>query len=255
MNYQIIIISICEKRKEMIKKQLEMLNLTDIQTVYINPATIENSKQYLPKDITDENTLKIICKTLSHLYCLEYAGLKSSPEYSIILEDDVAFHKIHFRNAIEEIISQWDSSFPHCKMVSIGWIPMNRKFVEEITTFKRLYYSTGSRIIHLYACGSQGYIVRKKDIANEIKNLLYPTYDELKTYISQYKETHKIQHSFDSVAVDGFLNTILNQHVLYPPLLIEQKMPSHVGHNNWSYWNNYFNSPYHKRLDEYLLLE
>ena len=52
-----------------------------------------------------------------------------------------------------------------------------------------------------------------------------------------------------------YLNIIFNQCVVFPPLMIEQNIPSMLRHNNvCNYWNTYFEN-YESERDKYMLMD
>ena len=122
-----------DERKKIIEQQYTDLKLTAPLYFLPNPASISNSTDYLPSDIDqkDQTTLKVLCCARSHIRALEFASREESPEFTIILEDDVAMHKSQFTNGIEEIITNWNTLIYPNKMASIGWIPF-RNYEEYI---------------------------------------------------------------------------------------------------------------------------
>lgn len=249
MTYQIVIISISHERKTFMEKQLEKLNIkNNIRIHYIRPATPENSKHYLP---TNSTKTSVICCALSHLYCLEYACLSSSPEFTVIIEDDAVFHKTQFVNCIEEIIERWDNIIYPRKIASLGWVPVeNPEWYDKLRISHSLRCLNGTGITYIFNPGLQCYIVRKKDIKPLLSTILYSTYEELDKYIENYKKNNNDTY-INSYAVDYFLPTLLGQAVVFPPVVIENSFHSTLQHDNWKlYWNAFFKGK-EKRLDDY----
>jgi hypothetical protein len=253
MNYQIVVINASKQRKKEMENQFNLLNLHDkVNIVYLPAATPENSQHYLPTDGYTDQQKKYICCGLSHLYCLEFACLRSSPEFTVILEDDVALHKIHFTNAIEELIEKWNS-FHIFKIASLGWVPADTRGFFDRLKYIPLHFKEDTRLIPIYVSGFQAYIVRKKDIQPILPTLLYPTYKDFENYVEEYKKKYNMNW-LKPISIDSVLNGILKQCAVYPPVVIERKTESLLEHNNWGkYWNKWFADPYSKRLDEFNL--
>jgi GR25 family glycosyltransferase involved in LPS biosynthesis len=240
-NYQYLVISISDKRKEELEKQFSYLNIKEPIHFLQNPATLSNSKDYLPQDGNNE-THKVMCCARSHIRALEYACDDKSPEFTIIFEDDVALHKYQFTNAVREIITQWDTLIYPKKMASIGWIPLNNysKYTN-IESPRSLKCIDGSKFLDLFVYGMQAYIVRKRDILPLIKHFVHPTFVEMRDHINSMKFTD-LPENYEMIACDGYINKILGQTVVFPPLCIEQVTTSTLGHDNWNpeIWNNFF---------------
>ena len=98
MNYQFIVISISEERKKLIEYQFNCLK-KECKVIYMEECVPSNSGEYI-KDILDESDKKKVCCVKSHFKALEIASNDSSTDFSIVLEDDVAFHKSQFLNVI-----------------------------------------------------------------------------------------------------------------------------------------------------------
>lgn len=238
-DYQFVVISLNKERKERIESQFQSLNIQDVY--YMDAATIENSKDYLPETGYTEIEKKTICCARSHLFCLEYACLQSSPEYTIILEDDVALHKTQLINAIEEIVRRWDHEFVQCGLISLGWIPIESYEVySNFNPIARLQYAEGSKILRLINSGLQMYIVKKSRIKGIIPFFICPTFLRLKQIIDHYKQQSK-NTTLNCMIADLFINVIIPQGIVHPPLAIEQQITSSLHHRNWIlYWSKYF---------------
>lgn len=249
--YQFVVISLNQDRKQKIKNQFDKIGVTDVY--YMNAATIDNSIDYLPSFGYSEQEKKVICCCRSHLYCLEFACLKSSPEYTIILEDDVAFHKTQLINGIEEIIQRWDSELIQCGLVSLGWVPIeSHDFYAKYKPLIHLRYGEGSKVLQLINSGLQMYIVKKSRIQHIIPYLIHPTFLQMKQVIENYKSQTK-NSILNPMVADLFINVIIPPAIVFPPLAIEQQTESTLEHNNWElYWKPYF-SHIIKRLDDYYI--
>ena len=242
MSYQFIVISVSEERKSFLLKQFSDLGIRAPLHFIQNPSLVSNSEDYLPSTINDKNTLKILCCSRDHLRAIQQACNDDAPEFSIICEDDIAIHKTQFINGIHEIIENWDTWIAPDKMASIGWVPCNnyQTYLPAVSkhTMKCVL---GSKILHdRFVPGTQAYIIRKKDVLPLVKHLIHPTFDQM------YKHLHSLNFKDlpkdnKLIAIDMYINLILGQAVVFPPLVIEQDSPSLIGHNNTvHYWNVFF---------------
>lgn len=253
MKFQILIVSISPQRKRELELQIQALRLRDhVNIIYINASTPENSKEYLRG--AEKKSYNEICCALSHIHCLEMACLRSSPEFTLVLEDDISFHKTHFLNVIHELIDTWDTVVYPNQIVSIGWVPMtSRNKYRKMPTHSKLQFKKGARLINRHNWGTQGYMFRKQDIQDLTKELLRPSFLELRSFIEKYNKIHGT--SACTITIDNMIFKILKQTIVYPPILIERKVDSHMGHKNWSYcWPHLFsmNDP---ELDEYFPID
>lgn len=244
MSCQFIIISLTEERKN---KTIDLLNTNNHPIHIIEASTIQNSNMFLPKKSNlDLNTLKIICCTKSHLRAIELACQDDSPEYSIILEDDVTFH-INFYERLDELINKWenDDKYSELEMLNIGWVPCNNYEHYNSSTCKSFdELSQGKLLDYFYSVGLQGYIIKKSKINDYIKNIiLSETFFEysLKIIDKIGRLTDSFKSSNSIYAIDNVLNKLLKFAVLFPPIIIERNEPSTLGHDNKNdYWNKYF---------------
>jgi len=145
----------------------------------------------LPQNI-DVQTQKVMCCSLDHYRVIDLASHDDSSAFSIIIEDDVAFHKTKFIKGIEETIKNWDRVAGSDKMVSIGWVPCshysNYLLVKPTYVFESI---DGVKIIKdRFVVGTQAYIVKRDDIKSYIPLLLHNRYDcddcELKNISNKY---------------------------------------------------------------------
>jgi len=249
MSYQFIVISATEDRQIKIREQFAMLEKA-VNVHYLEASMIHNSKDYL-HGYNDETNFKYICCARSHIRALEYAtNSKGVYDFSIILEDDVALYKEGFLALIEEIIGNWHEYGIH-KMMSIGWIPARDVDYSKFLTINRKYTELtavpGTKVTHRYYLGgTQGYIVKNTDIPY-MEYLLQPTYIEFcnkmkscQQYIDVYKKFCVRSIEQEIVSIDTYLNILFNQAVVFPPLVIEQEVPSLLGHENSVCWKVFF---------------
>ena len=248
-DYQFVVITLNQERKQKIEHQFKALEIDDVY--YMNAATIENSKDYLPETGYSEMEKRVICCMRSHLFCLEFACLQSSPEYTIILEDDVALHKTQLVNAIEEIIQRWDRELLQCGLISLGWVPIESyDMYSNYPPIVRLRYAEGSKVIRVINSGLQMYIVKKSRIKSIIPLLICPTFLRLKQIIDYYKSQSK-NTTLNAMVADMFINIIISQGLVHPPLAIEQNITSSLRHRNWDlFWSKYFDQR-EARLKDY----
>jgi len=235
MNYQFIVICGCKNRKDIMTELFKQLNIPDNLIYYLEASTPENSEKYFIDFPNIENTKKkVICCAKSHFRAIEYAGKCESPEYSIIIEDDAAFHKTYFLKVVEEIISNWKHNFNNCHYISLGWVPCNNYDFYELKQKMTIESITNidDNICFLndfYNVGAQCYIVKKDELNNISLLLNQKTYKEYKALFSHDE-------------VDYLLPRMMNYKIIFPPLVIEQDVISMLGHNNkTNYWSKFFN--------------
>lgn len=225
--YQFILITISDERRQKIIEQFKEFNITQPLICLENPATLTNSTDYFPENMSEKNK-KILCCTRDHLRALELSAKDESPEFSIIIEDDVAFHKTKFIDGINEIMNNWDKtvSTHSAKMVSVGWVPcakyndyMNVKPMYTLNTISDTKI-LGDRFV----VGTQAYIVRKTDMRNNTPLFGHKTFDSLKRTITSLK--YNDLESNECIAIDAFINKVLNHVYVFPPLAVEQDLQS-----------------------------
>lgn len=245
--YQFVVICCSETRRTIINEQFRLLRIQDTQVHFIEPATLENSKDYLPAG-GHGNDLRVLCCALSHLRSIVYAAKNTSKEFSIILEDDVALHRTDFLNVIEEIISQWNTLVVPDKLCSLGWIPCyNYKDYQQAQSKFSLKTKGYKLLKDRYVHGLQAYIVRKGDLAPYIDDFSPTTFDDFKKNMtSKYHALTDKNETF--TAIDTFLPRILGPTILWPMVAIEQEVDSIIGHSNKElYWDKYFKNYTYKK--------
>jgi hypothetical protein len=240
--YQFIVISVSEERKRNLETQFAELGINTPLLFLPTPSLISNSQSYLPSHVQDTNKQKIICCSRDHLRAIALACNDTSPEFSVIFEDDIALHKTQFIHGIEEIMANWDTWIAPDKMASVGWIPCNNYATYIPASSKHTMKCVlGSKILHdRFAPGTQAYIVRKKDVAPLVPHLIHPTFDEFFSHIHgmNFPDLPKTN---GLIAIDMYINRILGQAILFPPLVIEQDTPSLIGHTNVTlFWDVFF---------------
>lgn len=262
MNYQFIVISASEERKQKMIELFKKIDISDNLIYYLEASTPQNSEEYFMDSSIIKNIIKKeICCSKSHFRAIEYAARDESPEYSIILEDDAAFHKTYFLNVIEEIISNWTQHFNHCHYISLGWIPCNNynHYKSRPNILIKSITNIDDNICFLndfYNSGTQCYMVKKSKI-NYVSSILnQKTYnifiDKLNSYMKTlYKEEDLVSYSHQ--AVDCLLNRMMKFNIIFPPLVIEQKDSiSMLEHDNYTnYWSKFFND-HEEKIKNYM---
>lgn len=263
MTYQFIVISACEKRKQKMIEIFQEMDVSDNLIYYLEASTPENSQEYLidtSYQYIKNNVTKYICCAKSHFRAIEYAAKDESPEYSIIVEDDVAFHKTDFFKIIHEIISSWDINFSHCDYISLGWIPCNHyDFYKSKKTMKvQNITNINEKFIFVsdfWNVGLQCYIVKKNKIKEIVDVLNKNSYNDFKNGLNKFMEK-KYWVGFDQYSnesVDHILNRMMVFEIIFPPLAIEQKnISSLLGHSNVvDYWDKFFTG-YEEEMKNYM---
>lgn len=259
-SYQFIVINANNERKQLIQNQFNQLN-KNVSVYYLEASLPSNSKNYLNGvtedllktnniNINIERILKDSCCFHSHIRALEYAS-KSNCDFSIIIEDDVAFYKNNFLEIINDIICRWNEYEGH-KMIAIGYIPTANYGVysQENSYYNKLKFDNIIIHSHIINVGMQGYIVKNNDIPY-LDFLLQPTLIELYNKLNSdefiniiknnYGVGQKYLLNFKFSPVDVYINVLYKQISTFPPLLIEQNIGSLLGHDNQkNYWDVYF---------------
>jgi GR25 family glycosyltransferase involved in LPS biosynthesis len=262
--YQFIVINANNERKQLMQKQFDMLK-EDLNIYYLDASTPSNSQDYL-NGFSNDNyndkksgnfSFEMICKTAccfrSHIRALDYAS-KSNFDFSIILEDDVAFYKENFLKLLNELFCNWNEYDTH-KMVSIGWVPMHNYeiYFKQQSKYTKLKSVPGTTIHPLLHCGFQGYIVKNNDI-HYLDYLVQPTLIDLYNKLNsvEFKSIFKTISFVFETPVDSYLNFLFNQIFVFPPLVIERDIPSLLDHNNINhYWSKYFQN-YESEREKYM---
>jgi GR25 family glycosyltransferase involved in LPS biosynthesis len=234
--FQFLTVSASEERRKHVRYQCSQI-AANIPLYFIEP---DDPPSYVPTDVLKEERKVMYC-TRSHFKALERAAQPESPEFSVILEDDVAFHKTQFITAINEIIERWSEIMGNDKMASIGWIPCNNydKYLpaKSINTLKSV---PESKILNdRFVVGTQAYIVRKKEILSYINILLKPTYKEYEDAVKAQRYPN-FEPGCKLIACDVVIPRILGQRILFPPVAIETQTQSIIGHPQTLYWNTFF---------------
>ena len=243
--YQFIVISISDERRQKIIEQFNDYNMTP--PIFLeNPSTIHNSESYFPENTTLYNK-KVMCCSRDHLRALELASNNESPEFTIILEDDVAFHKTKFLDGIKEIINNWDN-IPH-DMVSLGWVPCNKyeNYMNSKPFYKCNTISDVTILNDRYVVGTQAYIVKKDDMKKYSKIFGHTSFDNLEKALRSFNN----KYIEDCIPIDEYLNKVLNSCYTFPPLAIEQDILSTLRDYNHQrrYWINFYNGVEHYMKD------
>ena len=190
-----------------------------------------------------EDIKKHICCTKSHIRAIEQAAHETAPDVSIIIEDDAAFHKTKFVTTVLEILRNWEKIVPvNSHMLSIGWLPMkNYQFYSRHTSTKSCLPE--HTILEWFAYGTQAYMIKKSSAEKLYPTLKKETWMDLKTTILALNHEH-IQKDNPIKNVDNWLNRFLVQTIIYPLLVIEQRVPSSIELNGglWHYnlWDEFF---------------
>lgn len=251
MSVQIIVICASDVRKQFILKQFDDLSIP--YPVYFLDASIPSkSEEYFIGTKYDDYMKKNICCTRSHCRAIAYAGLESSPPFSIIVEDDVALHKTKFVSIVEELRLGWDQLIPPMfEYVSLGWILQHphKHYSNNCTPFN-LMSSPETGWFFAAVVGLQAYMMKREIAATLSCVINKDTFVEMNECILA-NEYPNMKDSTGCEAADHFLPRMRNPLVLFPPIAIEcESLTSLLEHNNFTkFWNKYFAG----REDEKLL--
>ena len=250
MNVQIIVISANEERKLYMTNQFKEISMP-YPVVFLEASTPATTKDYFIGTDFDSKKQKMYCCAKSHCRAIEYAGLDTSPEFSIIVEDDVALHKTKFLPVVEELRLGWGKIIPsYVDYVSLGWVMMNTH--EEYSKRCKplgLSSSPESGWFDWFVIGLQAYMIKRAPAAKIAPVINKPIFNELTPSIL-YQKFPNIKKSIECEAVDVFLPRILYPWAIFPSLAIESEdLTSLLEHNNFAlYWNKYFNGRAEEKL-------
>jgi GR25 family glycosyltransferase involved in LPS biosynthesis len=249
--FQLIVVSASEKRRAHVRYQCERV-CPSVPLYFIEP---DDQPSYVPASATNEERKVMYC-TRSHFKALKFAAKPESPAFSVILEDDVAFHKTDFIPTIHEFIRNWSELMGGDKMASIGWIPCNNydsyKSAKGIKTLESI---RDSKILNdRFVLGTQAYIVKKDEITPYVNILLQPTYEAYETAVRAQKYPN-FEPGCKLIACDVVLPRILGQRILFPPVAIETQTESIIGHTQNVYWNTYFKNHSHLLNSYYAVVD
>lgn len=244
MSIQIVVVTCNEERKQRIQRQIAELGIP-YKTVYINGATPTNSKDYIPSTGMSDKDIRAICCSLSHIRAINCAAEDSSPDFSLIVEDDVAFHRTAFLPMIQRIVDNWDSYMgTKSKMLSVGWIPYRNYSHYLIDTYYSKSIESGYKLLHCYYYGAQAYIIKKRSAQEVSSYINAPTYD---TFVQQMlaSKLPDITKDTNFIHADLWINRMFTQVALFPLLAIEQKnnvsiLGDHNPGGNEKVWTDFF---------------
>ena len=238
--YQFIVICCSESRRTILNDQFRLLGIQETQVHFIEPATLENSKDYFPEG-HDDKYLRNLCCSRSHLRSVIYAGKSTSKEFSVILEDDVALHRTDFIEVIEDIIGNWISLVYPDKLCSLGWIPCNNyKDYQQVKSNVSLKTKGYKLLKDRFVPGLQAYIVRKSDIEPYSEDFSITPFTLFQQHMKvKYGDVNVVNQ--DYTTADSYLPRIFGPTILWPMIAIEQEVDSIIGHSNKElYWDRYF---------------
>jgi hypothetical protein len=263
MNYQFIIISVLESRKEKTAELLNHVNKHNSPIIHIKGSTPDSDDGFTfgcKDDPYYSNYLKEICCIKSHMKALEYAAVDTSPEFSIILEDDTTFYKENFIEIVEETISILKNDSNNIQICYLGWIPVGNfdyfKNTNDILHPIHLSIDKNIKFIRIAVSGTQGYIIQKKNLYDKAKIYTSPTYyDWKKNAVDYIRPTFKEKFNHNKIVVlDAILFYIFFvPTVMFPPIIIErQDEISLLNHNNIeNFWNPFFMG-HEEELEKYI---
>jgi len=242
MSVQIIVLSVSEKRQALIHKQFKELNIQIPYSILIG-FTPQNSAEYLSPELTPLQKGHVCCAR-GHIKAIKQAADDLSPDFTIIMEDDAALHITKFEQAVNEIAQRWDNLMPSdSHMLSIGWLPHNNYLlcVEALPSDNSLECLPQSKLTTRLVYGAQAYMIKKTSAQKFLPIMEHDTYAAFKKCILEHPSIRKNQnHTY----IDQWLNFLLNQRILFPPIVIEQKVESIAGIStpggNQVVWDKYF---------------
>lgn len=263
MNYQFIIISVLESRKQKTTELLNQVNKHNIPIIHIKGSTPDSDDGFTSGCKDDpyySNYLKEMCCIKSHMKALEYAALDTFPEFSIILEDDTTFYKDNFIEIVEETISILKNDSNNIQICYLGWIPVGKydyvKNNNDVMHPIQLSTDKNIKFIKLAVSGCQGYLIQKKHLHDKVKIYTAPTYhDWIKNALDYIRPNFKENINNNKIIViDAILFYIFFlPAVMFPPIIIErQNESSLLNHNNVeNFWKPFF-MDHEEELEKYI---
>jgi len=249
MNYQLIFICIDETRKIKLIEQIKDLKIRS--PIYFLEGSIPSNSQQFFTGLVRTPTLfkKELCCLKSHAKALEFAHSENSPDFSVILEDDVSLHLTDFIDIIEHLANYWDDYVKSDNgLISLGWLPSKKyEYFVNVKPCEVLKGRPYKLFNNHQLLGAQSYMVRKKDLDPLIYIFQQPTFRELKhciieNYCHKLGYDKELKHYYH---IDLIFKILFTQFYLFPLIAIEQPVPSLLNHNNDKcYWAVYFENHY-----------
>lgn len=244
-NLQIVVVSASEKRKQKLEQQFSELDIT-CRIHYVDGKALDmnGGDEYIDKSLFSEPISLIerrtILSTRSHIHAIELASKDSSPEFTLIVEDDIAIHKTEFKSTLIEIVSKFDTLIsPHSHTLSLGWIPCNNySFYKDCDTKYTL--NEKYKVLLRFCPGTQAYLIKRAIAKQFIPLFKHDTYGSLRDTILRLKNP-LITSEGQVLVFDDFGTKILNQCILFPPIVIEQENTSLIRDTTENpYWKKFF---------------
>jgi len=236
---QILVVTASDSRKAIMEQQFRDLKISyPIQYLEGNILDAE-ATDYCGSNVTPEQR-RCIYSTRTHILALERAGLDTSPPFTLIVEDDIAIHKTEFISLLSDILAKYDSLVtPHSKVLSLGWIPCNPysfyEPLEAVSTVNSTY-----KILQRFTPGTQAYLI-KRSVAKEFTPLFKHTTQKALSDAILSKNHALIKTETQTYVFDDFGTKLLQQCVLFPPLVTEQPNTSLIrGTVENPYWTQFF---------------
>jgi GR25 family glycosyltransferase involved in LPS biosynthesis len=247
---QIIVITGNAARKALLMKQFEELNIP-FPVYYLPASTPENTASYFPETETDIKNKRVMCCAKSHIRAIEHAAYETATDFSIIMEDDASLHKSLFVPTVIELVTQWDRLIERDSlMVSLGWVPFkNYSHYAKDSVTDAISCLPGSKLLPLFAYGTQSYILKKSTALTFYPILKKDTWEDLKRTILELNHP-QMQKDNIIMAVDCWMNRLLVQTILFPQIVIEQPLASTIdpGAETWhsKLWMDFFKGYEHE---------
>jgi GR25 family glycosyltransferase involved in LPS biosynthesis len=248
-NIQILVVSSNDERKQRLQRQFAELNIT-FHVRFVEGYTPLTNADYLPPEPNTLSDLekKAICCSRSHIRAINCAADESSPEFSLIVEDDVGFHRTDFVPIMKYIIENWDSVVGSSRMLSVGWIAMqNYEQYTSDTPYTKCVHPN-YRVLRCFYAGAQAYIIKKESAQWARQYINAQTYEGFVNNMNASKLPYISDRSYAGVNLmhaDGWINYMFSQVALFPMLAVEQRdtlslLGAHGPGGNHPIWDNFF---------------
>ena len=212
---------------------------------FLEASVPKTTQAYLPVE-GDSYENRVLCCARSHIRAIAQAANELSCDFTLIMEDDAALHRDTFEKGVNDIISNWNKYvLSESHMFSIGWTPFkNYSYYAQASSPKSLECIPSSKILEWFAYGTEAYIISKASAKLFTPILLKDKYTELKEAVKSHNCPH-IEKDNKIEAADVWLNKLLVQTILFPPLVVEQYGESILTSGVWAegsipIWKRYF---------------
>ena len=225
MKIKLVVITVDEKRRKYIEKQLEDLGIVkNFDIDYFEGFTPSNSKEYINyKDKNKPESDETLCCFRSYFAIFNFNKYSKSDsednyDYIITIEDDISIILSDFKDKIDNVINLW-KNHPEIEYISLGYLLSFD--ISEIKNFKHdedLYYDISS-YDKLWGCQM---LIFKRETLNKLSKFHKSTSQQVIELINQViekKDYHTLK--YPRIQIDAILPLLCKYGMIYPPLSFE----------------------------------